>query len=242
MTSSQTLNSRPSEKFQLARTTSPEESDDDDSDLDVTPDESDKPLPMRAVLTNPVLVSVANYAMLALLGTIMDACTPLVWSTPVEFGGLNLGPESIGMWMSLYGGMNGLFQFFVFPHLFSRFGLRRVFVCSIFSSAVIFVIFPFENLALVAGGGLNVAVWLLIILQLVSLCFFHSGYRKFCFFLPSIWIALIDGTTQLQYICTFHRLFRINGRSARRMAWRRWQHQFRALLDQLLRTGYLRSH
>ena len=135
---------------------------------------------MRAVLTIPVLVSVANYAMLMLLNTIINACTPLVWSTPVEFGGLNLSPESIGMWMSLLGGMDGLFQFFVFPRLSSRFGLRRVFVCSIFSSAVIFVIFPFENLALVAGGGgLNVAVWLLIILQLVSLCIFHSGYRKF---------------------------------------------------------------
>ena len=134
---------------------------------------------MRAVLTIPVLVSVANYAMLMLLNTIINACTPLVWSTPVEFGGLNLSPESIGMWMSLLGGMDGLFQFFVFPRLSSRFGLRRVFVCSIFSSAIIFVIFPFENLALVAGDGLNVAVWLLIILQLVSLCIFHSGYRKF---------------------------------------------------------------
>ena len=133
---------------------------------------------MRAVITKPVLITIANYAMLALLSGVLEACTPLVWSTPVEFGGLNLSPESIGMWMSLYGGIDGLFQFFVFPIFFSRFGLRRVFVCSIFSAAVIFVIFPFENIVLRAGGGLNVAVWLLIILQLVSLCFFDSGYRE----------------------------------------------------------------
>jgi hypothetical protein len=186
MTSSQTLNSRPSEKFQLARTTSPEESDDDDSDVDMTPDESDKPLPMRAVITKPVLITIANYAMLALLSAVLEACTPLVWSTPIEFGGLNLSPEYIGLWMSLYGGMDGLFQFFVFPRFFNRFGLRRVFVCSIFSTAVIFILFPFENIFIRAGGGLNVVVWLLIILQLVSLCFFDSGYRELYFFFYSL--------------------------------------------------------
>jgi hypothetical protein len=188
------LNSkRPSEKFRLARTASAEESDDDDSDLDVTPDESDKPLPMRAVITKPVLITIANYAMLALLSGVLEACTPLVWSTPVEFGGLNLSPEYIGMWMSLYGGIDGLFQFFVFPIFFSRFGLRRVFVCSIFSAAVIFVIFPFENIVLRAGGGLNVAVWLLIILQLVSLCFFDSGYREL-YLLYSSGLILMTGS------------------------------------------------
>ena len=175
------MNSRPSEKFQLLRTnsnTSPEEAD-DDSDLDdVTPDEQDKPLPMRSVLTRPVFITIANYAMLALLSAVLEACTPLIWSTPVEFGGLNMHPESIGMWMSLYGGIDGLFQFFFFPRFFSRLGLRNVFVCSIFSSAVIFVIFPFENLATLAGKGPNVVVYVLIIVQLLSLCFFDSGYRK----------------------------------------------------------------
>ena len=181
------MNSRPSEKYQLARTnpsTSPEEEADDDSDLDdVTPEESDKPLPMRSVLTRPVLTTIANYAMLALLSAILEACTPLIWSTPVKFGGLNMHPESIGMWMSLYGGIDGIFQFFFFPRFFSRLGLRNVFVCSIFSSAVIFVIFPFENLATLAGKGPNVVVYVLIMVQLLSLCFFDSGYRK-CFFLP----------------------------------------------------------
>jgi hypothetical protein len=66
-----------------------------------------------------------------------------------------------------------------FPRFFRRLGLRNVFVCSIFSCAVIFVIFPFENLATLAGGGPNVVVWMLIMVQLLSLCFFDSGYRKF---------------------------------------------------------------
>jgi hypothetical protein len=136
---------------------------------------------MRSVLTRPVLITVANYAMLALLSAVLESCAPLVWSTPVEFGGLNMDPETMGMWMSLYGGIDGIFQFFFFPRFFKRLGLRNVFFCSISSCAVIFIIFPFENLAILAGGGPNVAVWLLIIMQLLSLCFFDSGYRK-CFF------------------------------------------------------------
>ncbi|KAN0136088.1 major facilitator superfamily [Lactarius tabidus] len=183
----ETLNSRPSEKYQLARTnpnTSSEE-EDDDPDLDITPDESDKPLPMRSVLTRPVLTTIANYAMLALLSAILESCAPLVWSTPVEFGGLNMNPETIGMWMSLYGGIDGIFQFFVFPRFFSRVGLRNVFMCSISSCAVIFIIFPFENLAMLAGGGPNVVVWLLIIVQLLSLCFFDSGYPTIYMYVTS---------------------------------------------------------
>jgi hypothetical protein len=151
----------------------------------MTPDESDKPLPLRSVLTKPVIVTLANYAMLTLLNGALESYFPLVWSTPVEFGGLNLNPASIGMWLSLYGGMNGIFQFFFFSHFISRFGPRRVFVFSIVSSAVILTIFPFENLALVAGGGSNLVVWLLIIMQLSSLCVFDMGYGTMYMYISS---------------------------------------------------------
>jgi hypothetical protein len=177
---------------------------------------------MRSVLTKPVLVTVANYGMLALLNAVVESCTPLVWSTPVEYGGLNMNPETIGMWMSLYGGIDGIFQLFFFPRFFSRLGLRNVFVCSISSCAVIFVIFPFENLATLAGGGPNVVVRLLIMVQLLSLCFFDSGYREYFFpHLPSPHADTNNmdlGAAQLQYTCTFRRPFRTNGRSAQRMA------------------------
>ena len=65
------------------------------------------------------------------------------------------------MWLSLYGGMNGIFQFLFFPHFIGRFGPRPVFVFNIVSSAAILAIFPFENLTVVVGGGPNLVVWLL---------------------------------------------------------------------------------
>lgn len=174
------MDSRPSEKLQRARTGSDITQGDagDSPDLDTIPNELDKPLPLRSVLTKPVIVTVANYAMLALLNAVAMSYIPLVWSTPVEYGGLSMGPASIGLGLSVYGSMGGFFQVTFFPHFVSRFGLRRVFLCAIVSGAMIYTIFPFENLAIVAGGGPNVVVWLLIIVQMSSLCVFDMGYSK----------------------------------------------------------------
>jgi hypothetical protein len=173
------INSGPSGKSQRLRDNSdapPEESGDSSS-----PNEPEKPPPLRSLLTKPIVVTVINHAMLALLNVVAVTYTPLVWSTPVVFGGLNLSPASIGLWLSVYGGMNGIFHSTFLPHLIRRFGLRGVFISSIVACAAIFVIFPFENLALrvvaTSGSSSNAALWLLVILQLSSICVSEMGYR-----------------------------------------------------------------
>ena len=171
---SQTLDLRPSEKLQLARASA-----DTQGDVSGRPDptESDNMLPLRSVLTRPIVIAVSNYAMLALLCAVVESFTPLVWSTPIEFGGLGLSPAAIGLWLSMYGSMNGVFQLFFFPGFVNRFGPRLVFVLSIISCALNYTLFPFENLAAIAGGGPNhIIVCLLIILQMLALCFFDMGY------------------------------------------------------------------
>jgi len=183
----ETLTSRSSEELHLSRLNSdiPQGEAGDSPDLDMTPDESDRPLPLRSVFTKPVVVTLANYAMFALLNAAVESYLPLVWSTPVEYGGLNLSPASIGLWLSLYGGMDGIFQFLFFSHFVCRFGRRRVFVISIISTAVILAIFPFENLAVVASGGPNLIVSLLIIMQLSSYCIFDMGYSTMNIYISS---------------------------------------------------------
>ncbi|KAH9974856.1 hypothetical protein BJV74DRAFT_990190 [Russula compacta] len=81
------------------------------------PKDPQKPLPLRSVLTRPVLISIAHYAILELLSVACLAFIPLViWSTSVEFGGLDMRPASISLLMSIFGWMDGLFRFAVFPH------------------------------------------------------------------------------------------------------------------------------
>jgi hypothetical protein len=117
--------------------------------------------------------------MLALLTIAADSLIPLVWSTSVELGGLGLNAASIGSWMSVYGCTAGVVQYFFFQRLISRLGPRGVLLISISVCALIYVVFPFENLALRhASSGPRVAEGVLIMLQLTSLGIAQMGYGK----------------------------------------------------------------
>ncbi|KAH9018120.1 major facilitator superfamily domain-containing protein [Lactarius pseudohatsudake] len=152
----------------------------------LSPNGSEQPPPLRSILTRPVLISISSYAMLSLLGTAAHALIPLVWSTSVEFGGLGLNPASIGLWMSGYGWINGIVQYVLFPPFVSRFGPRSVFLTSVSMCALIYAIFPFENLALRhASGGSEVAERLLIMLQLLSVGFAEMGYSASYMYISS---------------------------------------------------------
>ena len=148
--------------------------------LDGPVKDTEKPLPLRALLTRPVVVSVANYGIIGLLDIIAEAVIPLVWSTSVEYGGLGMSPASIGLWMAGYGFMNGVFQFIAFPPIVECFGPRRVFIASILFFFPLYIIFPFENLALRhSSRGLNSTTGLLMMLQLSSIAFADMGFGKF---------------------------------------------------------------
>ncbi|KAH9165757.1 MFS general substrate transporter [Lactarius sanguifluus] len=150
------------------------------------PKGSEKPPPLRSILTRPVLISICSYAMFVLLITAAGALIPLVWSTSIELGGLGLSPASIGLWMSGYGCMNGVAQYALFPRLVSRFGPRSVILTSVAMCAMIYALFPFENLALrQASSDLKVAEKLLIMLQLSSLGIADMGYSASYLFIYS---------------------------------------------------------
>jgi len=148
--------------------------------LDEHLDDAQKPLPLRSVLTRPVLISIVNYAMLTLLEMASIALISLVWSTSIEFGGLNFSPASIGLSLSLYGCVDGIFQLTVSPYIFERFGVRYAFVTSIAFFSVIYIMFPFENLVLRHSvGGSNMILWPLILLQLLSFSITKMGFSEF---------------------------------------------------------------
>jgi len=147
--------------------------------LDGPVKDTEKPLPLRALLTRPVVVSVANYGMMGMLDMTAGNFIPLVWSTSVEFGGLGMSPASIGLWMAGYGFMNGVFQFVAFPRVVGRFGPRRVFIASIILFFPVYIMLPFENLALRhSSHGPNPAAGLLIMLQFSALIFSGMGFGK----------------------------------------------------------------
>ena len=134
-------------------------------------------MPLRSLLTRPVVVSIANYGTLALLEIAASALIPLIWSTAIELGGLGLTPASIGLWMSAYGCVSVVFQFAFFPRIIARFGPGRVVVATAVSFGVLYILFPFENM-LARASGTATGVWPLIVLQLVSLSVTVMGFSK----------------------------------------------------------------
>jgi hypothetical protein len=114
--------------------------------------------------------------MLSLLTMVSMALLPLIWATTIEFGGLELSPASIGLWLSTYGCINGLFQFAIFPPAVTRFGPRGVFIASVVASAVVYVLFPFENWMLRSSP--DGPAWVLILLQLTALSICKMGYSE----------------------------------------------------------------
>ncbi|KAI0290680.1 MFS general substrate transporter [Russula brevipes] len=154
---------------------------------DVSLKENEQPLPLRSLLTRPILTSVANYAMLAILDIAALALIPLVWSTPIRLGGLGLSPMSIGLWISIYGALSAVFQYVLFPSVVAHFGTRRVIIVGVSMFALIYTLFPLEN-AMVrrsTSRGTGAAVWPLIVLQLLSLSISDMGFSSVFIYISS---------------------------------------------------------
>ncbi|KAH8979282.1 MFS general substrate transporter [Lactarius akahatsu] len=154
--------------------------------LDGYAKDTEEPLPLRALLTRPVVVSVANYCMISLLDMTAGALIPLVWSTSVESGGLSMSPASIGLWMAGYGSINCVIQFVAFPRLVERFGPRGVFIACIILFFPVYIMLPFENLTLRhSSRGLNFAAGLLVTLQISAMSFADMGFSVIFMYIAS---------------------------------------------------------
>ncbi|KAF8269709.1 major facilitator superfamily domain-containing protein [Lactarius quietus] len=147
---------------------------------------TEKPLPLHALLTRPVIVSVANYAMIGLIDMGAKALTLLVWSTSIELGGLSMSPASIGALMTRCGFMSCIFQFVAFPRLIGRFGPRPVFITGILWFFPVYIMFPFENLASRhSSRSTNLATVFLIVLQLSALSLSGLRFGTICMYISS---------------------------------------------------------
>jgi hypothetical protein len=138
-------------------------------------DDAEKPYPLRQLMTRQVLLSVINYATLALVDIAYRAIQPLFFSTPVENGGLGLAPPSIGKILALFGALNGIYQFTCFTRAHSLWGTKRLFVGGLCCAIPIFALFPVMN-ALARVYGVGPIVYSVVALQVVFALGLSSCY------------------------------------------------------------------
>ncbi|KAL5493072.1 hypothetical protein ACEPAI_4521 [Sanghuangporus weigelae] len=99
-------------------------------------------LPLKRLLTRPVLLSTTAYALLSLLDIAYRALQPTFYASPRSLGGLALPPSTIGSFLAVLGFANGVFQVGFFARLTKRWGNRKVYLVGIASACPIFALFP----------------------------------------------------------------------------------------------------
>jgi len=131
----------------------------------------------RGLLIFPVVISIANYMALAFLNISTNALLPLFFHMPIDMGGLDLGPVTIGYVMGIYGFGTGMFQVLFFAKIVRRWGIRRVFVISMATFIPVFMMFPFISL-LAKSYGVFWGVWIMVFTMLVILFFMDTAYGE----------------------------------------------------------------
>ena len=155
-----------------------------------------------------VIISVANYGLLALFDIAWAAIQPLFYATPIEYGGLGMSPVTIGIVLGGLGFSNGMFQGLFFARLVKKLGIKRLFMIAMSMFTIIFALFPVINLAARSAGSLTPFVWSLVCLQMFIVLVMDTAYGEDT--LPAILMVphvLIHLLTFRLYI-PLHHIFR----------------------------------
>ncbi|KAG1746533.1 major facilitator superfamily domain-containing protein [Suillus paluster] len=136
-------------------------------DREVLAQKSMADMPMRSLLTRPIVIPIANYAMLSFLDISLRTLMPLFFSTPMYLGGLGLAPSSIGSWLALFGIADGVFQAFFFAKIVDWLGPKRLFCVSVSCFAPVMLMFPIMSWLVHARGVVDHAITFALLCQLV---------------------------------------------------------------------------
>jgi hypothetical protein len=140
----------------------------------------DKLVPLRQLLTFPVVISVSNYTALAFLHIILLAILPLFFTMPVELGGLGFSPSIIGYILGSCGVLIGLLQVLCFRRIVRYLGERSVFNIGMRSYLVVFTVLPVMS-AYAQRFGVTVVVWILIGMVLSMMAFMDMAFGLWLF-------------------------------------------------------------
>ncbi|KAG2017569.1 major facilitator superfamily transporter [Coprinopsis cinerea AmutBmut pab1-1] len=133
--------------------------------------------PKLGELFVPGFISVLiNYGILSFVDMANAALIPLIWSTPITYGGLGLDPYRIGTIMAAEGLTSGFLQVMFMGSAMRRFGPRRIHRVCFVTFLVSFCCFPFANAFARQAGYVDWKVMCVIAVQFASLCFVSPCY------------------------------------------------------------------
>lgn len=142
--------------------------DSTDNDIGSTDSADSKPPPpLRSLMTRPVINAMVNYAFLAWTEQACAVLVPIMYPTPIKFGGLGLSTFAIGCIMSVIGVFIGLICIVFFPLLMRRYSAAQIYRGAYSFYLVDTLLFPLMNYLARRNGELNGLVWVVIALQIL---------------------------------------------------------------------------
>jgi len=140
-----------------------------------TQEDGQQKSPSRTLLTRPVLLTLANYSTFAFLEVCVWVFLPLVYTTPIQFGGLGLDPTRMGETLAVYGILKGVLQLTIFDHILSFLGLRRTFITLLSCFIPSFLLFPLAGIH-AQYAGRDTVLWVLVLIQLLCTVIINMAY------------------------------------------------------------------
>ncbi|KAJ7062691.1 major facilitator superfamily multidrug-resistance, DHA1 sub-family [Mycena amicta] len=149
----------------------------DETDADAaTKAKADARLPVRALLTRPVLIALVNNAFLSFCEMCYASLLPIMYATPIELGGLGLDPHSIGLLMGSVGIVNAVIQATLGGRTIRYFGARTMFTTGFVAIMMSLLFYPVLNLLARRSGAVTGLVWLAIAGQLSCSVFVYFAF------------------------------------------------------------------
>jgi len=126
----------------------------------------------------PLVLVFLNYMFLTFLDIANSVLFPLMYSTPLEYGGLRLAPFYIGTTLGCFGIMNVIFQAKFLGKLMRYLGKQRLYQIGILYFFVSFLMFPVMKYFAQNTGRVDMLVWICIAIHINSGAMLSMAYSK----------------------------------------------------------------
>ncbi|RXW25526.1 hypothetical protein EST38_g341 [Candolleomyces aberdarensis] len=135
--------------------------------IPVPVNEQERP-PLSQLFVPSFVITIANFGLLAFVDMSMSTLIPLVYSTPIEYGGLGMDPLQIGTIMGAFSIFNAVFSGLFLGSLIRRYGTLHIYQTGVFSFFVVIGGFPVGNTLIRRAGRIDAFVILAVVIQFLA--------------------------------------------------------------------------
>ncbi|KAL6307595.1 major facilitator superfamily domain-containing protein [Sparassis latifolia] len=187
---------------------------------------------IRSILIPRVLLPILNYGFLAFIDQSTVVLLPLMYSSPVSEGGLNMSSFTIGIIQGVAGVIGGVIQILTFAWMHRKFGTKRLYLTSFSCYLLCICAFPLLSLVTKRAGRVGVATWVLIVLQ-------ETAYSATLMTWGCIFMYISDGAPNQAALGLTNGLAQTTASTARALAPSAASSLFSVSLQQHLASGAL---